>query len=70
MVLCMVWVTLFIVASLGLLPVILSGIKHCDSQQGDSVSSTVKHSKMACVGDNLITRQTEKVCQQEGQSEF
>jgi len=44
----------FVVASQGLLPVILSSIKHCDSQQGNSVSSTVKCSKAACVGDNSI----------------
>ena len=51
---------LFTVASLGLLPVILSGIKCCDSQQGDSVSisSTVKHSKTVCIGNNSTTQST------------
>jgi len=53
---------LFTVASLGLLPVILSGIKCCDGQQGDSVSSMVKCSKMACVGDNSITQTTHNIC--------
>jgi len=43
-------------ASLGFLPVILSGIKHCDSQQSDYVSNMVKFFKMACVGDNSITK--------------
>ena len=39
---------LFAVASLGLFPIILSGIKYCDSQEGNCVSNTVKRSK-ACV---------------------
>ena len=43
-------------ASLGLLPVILSGIKRCDSQQSDYVSNRVKCSKMTYVGDNSITK--------------
>jgi len=51
---------MFVVASLELPPVILSGIKCCDSQQGNSVSSTVKRSKMVCVGNNLITQTTHK----------
>jgi len=42
------------------LPVVLSGVKYCDSQQGDSVSSMVKRSEMVCVGDNLITQTTHK----------
>jgi len=42
----------FVVASQGLLLVILSSIKQCDSQQGDS--SAFKPSKAACVGDNSI----------------
>jgi len=49
-----------VVASLELLPVILGGIKCCDSRQGNSVSSMVKCSKMACVGDNLITQTMHK----------
>ena len=51
---------LFTVASLGLLPVILSGIKYCDSQEGSSVSNTVKRSKAACVGNNSIIQTTHK----------
>ena len=51
---------LFVVASLGLLPVVLSGTKRCDSQHGDSVSSMVERSKAACVRDNLITKTTHK----------
>ena len=39
-------------------PVILSGINRCDSQQGDSISNTVKLSKTACMGDNLIIQTT------------
>jgi len=50
---------LFIVASQGLLPVIVSGIKCCDSQQGNSVSSTVKAQKATCMGDNSIIFSTE-----------
>ena len=45
---------LFILASQGLLPVILSGIKYCDSQQDNSTSSTVERANIACVGTNLI----------------
>jgi len=38
----------------------LSGIKRCDSQQGNSISSTVKCSKIMRVGNNLITQTTHK----------
>ena len=43
-----------------LLPDNLNGIQHCDSQQGDSVSCTVKRFKMTCIGDNSITQTTHK----------
>jgi len=43
------------VASLGLLPVVLSDIKRCDSQQGDS-----DNAKTACVGNNSITNTMHK----------
>jgi len=39
---------MFVAASLELLPVILSDIKRCQSQQGDSVSSRAQHSKTVC----------------------
>jgi len=51
---------LFVVAFLELLPVILSGTKHRDSQQGDFASNTVKRLKMGCVGDNSTTQTTRK----------
>ena len=51
---------LFTVASLGLLPVILSSIKRRDNQEGNSVFSKVKRSKMVCVGDNSFTQTTHK----------
>ena len=40
---------MFVVASLVLLPVILSSIKCCESQHGDSISSTDQRSKMVCL---------------------
>ena len=46
--------------SMELLPVILGSIKCYDSRQGKSVFSMVKCSKMACVGDNLITQTMHK----------
>ena len=52
-----------IVGSLGLLPVILSGIKCCDSQQGESVTSMGKLSERACMGNNSITQTTHKTMQ-------
>jgi len=51
---------LFVVASLELFPVILSGTKHRDSQQGDFASSTVKPLKTGCVGDNSTTQTMHK----------
>jgi len=51
---------MFVVASPKLPDVILSGIKRCDSRQGNSVSSTVRCSKTVCAGNNLITQTTYK----------
>ena len=38
----------------------LSGIKHCDTKPGDSIFSTVKPLKTACMGDNSVIQTTIK----------